>query len=289
MENKIGTNNDSPGTVGIVDVGGGNRDAFGCGVFDYLMDHNIILDCCIGVSAGSANCVSYISKQRGRNYRFYTGYNLSNKAISLGNYIFKGSFIDLDYIYCKVSNEDGKDPFDYDGFCSSDQKLFIVATDAQSGDPVYFQNDSLKRNDYRVLSASSNLAGINKAYGYNGRDYFDGGYSDPIPFRKAFQEGCEKVIIILTLPKDYRRENKNDLKLAKKMKEYPGMKNRINEKSVLYNEQLEEAIRLESEGKILILAPDEKADLGSLGKNKEEIIRLYEEGYAKAEQIRDLI
>ena len=42
--------------IGIIDVGGGNRDAFGAGVFDYLMDNKIYFDYCVGVSAGSANC-----------------------------------------------------------------------------------------------------------------------------------------------------------------------------------------------------------------------------------------
>ena len=38
--------------LGIIDVGGGNRGAFGAGVLDYCMDHGIMADYCIGVSAG---------------------------------------------------------------------------------------------------------------------------------------------------------------------------------------------------------------------------------------------
>ena len=53
--------------VGIIDVGGGMRDIYGCGVFDYLLDKKIEIDYCVGVSAGSANIASYIAKQRGRN------------------------------------------------------------------------------------------------------------------------------------------------------------------------------------------------------------------------------
>ena len=275
--------------IGVVDVGGGNRDAFGCGVFDYCMDHGIHFDFCAGVSAGSANCVSYISGQRGRNLRFYTGYNVSGKTISLLNYLKTGSILNLDYIYSTVSNEDGKDPFDYDAFCASAKRLCVVATDASAAKPVYFFNDSMKRNDYRVLAASSNLAGINKAYEYDGGYYYDGGYSDPIPFRKAFEEGCDKVVIILTLPEDYRRGNRQDHKTADKMKDYPLMKELILNKADLYNSQLDEAIQLEEEGKILILAPKEKPELGSLSKDKEEILRIYKEGYETAKRIRDFI
>ena len=60
--------------LGIVDVGGGTRGIYGAGVFDYLMDHDIQFDYAIGVSAGSANAVSYHAGQRGRNLGFYDTY-----------------------------------------------------------------------------------------------------------------------------------------------------------------------------------------------------------------------
>ena len=53
--------------MGIVDVGGGMRGVFGCGVTDFLLDNDITFDYCLGVSAGSANLASYVSRQRGRN------------------------------------------------------------------------------------------------------------------------------------------------------------------------------------------------------------------------------
>ena len=45
--------------IGIVDVGGGMRGVFGCGVTDFLLDNDITFDYCLGVSAGSANLASY--------------------------------------------------------------------------------------------------------------------------------------------------------------------------------------------------------------------------------------
>lgn len=41
--------------TGVVDVGGGLRGIYGVGIMDYCMDQGIHFDCCIGVSAGSAN------------------------------------------------------------------------------------------------------------------------------------------------------------------------------------------------------------------------------------------
>ena len=60
--------------IGIIDVGGGMRGIYTAGVYDYLLDHKVRVDYCLGVSAGAANLVSYLSGQRGRNHRYYTNY-----------------------------------------------------------------------------------------------------------------------------------------------------------------------------------------------------------------------
>ena len=95
--------------IGIIDVGGANRAVFADGIFDSMIDQDIKLDYCIGVSAGAANCSSYLSGQRGRNLEFYTNYNFSSKAIGILAWLkTRGSFIDLDYIYGTLSSRGGK-------------------------------------------------------------------------------------------------------------------------------------------------------------------------------------
>lgn len=79
--------------MGIVDVGGGMRGVFGCGVIDFLLDNDITFDYCLGVSAGSANLASYVSRQRGRNYRYYTKYSLRPEYMSAFNFVTKHSFL----------------------------------------------------------------------------------------------------------------------------------------------------------------------------------------------------
>lgn len=38
--------------IGVVDVGGGLRDIYGVGIFDFCLDNNLNFDLGIGVSAG---------------------------------------------------------------------------------------------------------------------------------------------------------------------------------------------------------------------------------------------
>ena len=275
--------------IGIIDVGGGNRGAFGAGVFDCLMDNSIYFDYCVGVSAGSANCASYASRQRGRNLIFYTKYNLSRKTINPVKHFFGADIINLDYIYSTLSNSDGACPLDYETMISSSTDMCVVATDADTAETVYIKKSEIKKDDYGAFSASSALPPFNHAYHWHGRNYFDGGISDPIPYALAFSEGCEKVVIILTLPKNHFRDTSKDADAADKMKKYPAMIPLMQHKSELYNKQLKEALDLEERGKARIIAPDGYFKGGSLAKNKEQIMQIYEEGYEKAQRIYDFI
>lgn len=92
--------------TGVVDVGGGLRGIYGAGVFDYCLDHQVQFDYCIGVSAGSANIASYLGNQKGRNYQFYMEYAFRKQYMSLHNLLHVGSYLNVDYIYGELSNQD---------------------------------------------------------------------------------------------------------------------------------------------------------------------------------------
>ena len=83
---------------GVIDVGGGTRDIFGAGVFDYFLEHGITFDKCYGVSAGCANISSFLAGQQHRNYEFYTEYSMRKQYMSFDNFFKTGSYVDLDYV-----------------------------------------------------------------------------------------------------------------------------------------------------------------------------------------------
>ena len=58
--------------IGVIDVGGGLRGSYGAGVLDACLRKGVHFDYGAGVSAGSANILSYLAGQMGRNYTFYT-------------------------------------------------------------------------------------------------------------------------------------------------------------------------------------------------------------------------
>lgn len=263
--------------TGIIDVGGGNRAVFASGVFDYLIDNDIRLDYCIGVSAGSANCCSYVSGQSGRNLNFYTRYNFSPRAIGPVAKLLTGSLIDLDYIYGTLSRSGGKCPLDYEAFMASPTEMKAVATNAETGEAEYFGKEFMKKDSYGMICASSCMPGVCKPYEFNGKRYFDGYVSDPIPFEKALADGCDSVIAILTLPKNHFRSGKDDAAAAEKLKKYPAVAKKLARQAEIYNSQLKRCLELEKEGRALILYPRHN-HLHSLEKDKKRILALYEEG-----------
>ena len=272
--------------VGIIDVGGGMRDIYGAGVFDYCMDKGIEFKYGIGVSAGSANITSYAAGQRGRNVRFYTIYSKRNEYMGWGQLLRKGNFLNLDYIYGELAKKGGEDPLDYEAIMRSGMEFYVVCTDARTGKAVYYRKEHMSQDDYGIIKASSCLPVINRPYRVGARKLYDGGLSDPIPFEKAFSDGCDKVIVILTRPKDYIRDTKNDRRMSLFIKHrYPRAARDLAKRGEVYNEQLERCRKLEEEGKVLILAPESIGGMKTLTTDTDILMNLYEKGYSDAEKI----
>lgn len=275
--------------TGIIDVGGANRAAFADGVQDYLQDHRIYTDYFIGVSAGAANGCSYVARQRGRNLKFYTKYNLSSRSIGILAWLKTGgSFIDLDYIYGRLSAKDGKSPLDYTSMIRSSTEFKIVAADAETAEPVYFDKSVMKQDDYRIIAASSCSPEACKPYHYNGRTYFDGYVSDPLPVERALSDGCDRLIVLLTLPKDHMRSDRFFKKQAAKMKKYPAIAKKLAEGAQIYNRELSICLDLEKKGKALILFPEHN-HIKMLEKDKSKILALYQEGYENGAKVKEFL
>lgn len=273
--------------IGIVDVGGGLRGVYGAGVLDRCLEEKITFDYLIGVSAGSANLAAFLAGQKGRNLKFYTEYSFRKDYMSVRNLFRQGSYIDLEYVYGDaLSNAGGEAPLDYKAMTSHPDKIAkIVATDAILGRPVYFDIGDMAQDDYGAIKASSCVPVINKAYRWKGRPYYDGGMSDPIPFQKAFDAGCHKVVVILTRPRDYYRDPKKDRRMAKFLKRYPNSAQALANRADTYNRQLRQAEEYAQAGKLLIVAPDDIGGMGTLTKDRKEILAMYEKGTRDAEAI----
>lgn len=276
--------------TGVVDVGGGLRGIYAVGVLDYCMDHNIRFDLGIGVSAGSANLASYAAGQRGRNYQFYTEYAFRKQYMSMRNFILKRSYIDMDYIYGTLSRADGENPLDYCALRDNPMEFYVVAADAKTGQARYFDKSDINQDDYSIFKASCAIPFVCKPYEVQGIPYYDGALGDPVPVQKAFQLGCDYVVVILTKPESELRTSEKDEKLAARIrKKYPIAAEKLCQRAQRYNEGVAVAQEYVRRGKALILSPDDTCGVSTLKKDKASLQRLYDKGYANGEKISDFL
>ena len=272
--------------TGVVDVGGGLRGIYGAGVFDYCLDHGIRFDYCIGVSAGSANIASYLGNQRGRNYSFYLNYSFRRQYMSLSNLFRRGSYIDMDYVYGTLSNQSGENPLDFGSVERSASVMKVVALNALTGETIYFDKNDMTQDNYRILMASSSIPVVCSPSFINGIPCYDGGIGDPVPIKKAFEDGCDKIVLILTKPVDLLREQKRDLPLARKLRrKYPKAAEQLLLRYKKYNDGVAFAKKLALRGKVLIVAPDDCCGMKTLTKNKTDMDRMYRKGYHDAQAL----
>ncbi len=276
--------------VGIIDTGGGLRGIFGAGVFDRIIDDCLHFPYLIGISAGAANVATYLAGQRGRTLRFYRDYPSRPQYMGVRPLIKKGSFVDLSYIYGTLSNSAGEDPLDFKILEKAQVTFLTVATDAVTGHAVYFPKTAYKQDDYSVLKASCCLPAVCKPIVIDGTPYYDGGVASPIPIERAFSDGCEKVVLILTRPKTEFHNPSIDQKAAALIKsKFPEAAKILNRRYEIYNDSLKKALDYEKAEKVLIIAPDSSKGIGTLTKDKEKLTALYDSGYKKAEAIKSFL
>ncbi len=276
--------------TGIVDVGGGLRGIYAAGVLDYCMEQDIKFDLGIGVSAGSANIASFAAGQRGRNYRFYTEYAFRKQYMGIGNFILKRSFVDMDYVYGTLSNSNGESPLNYSALQDNPMELWVVATDAVTGEAEYFNKKDFKQDDYSVLKASSSIPLVCKSYMVQGKAYYDGGLGDPVPIQKAFELGCDKVVLILTKPENQVRNSVKENKIAALIhKKHPEIAESLRRRAELYNKSVELAQKYAEQGRVLIISPDDTCGADTLKRDKEALERLYKKGLNDAQRILPFI
>lgn len=273
--------------TGLVVEGGGMKCAYSAGILDKFIDDGISFDYCIGVSAGSANACSYLAGQRGRNLRFYTDHISAPEYFGFKSFLKTGDLFNLKFIYGDLTNSDGEDPLDLSKILANPTKFQVVATNAQTGLPRYFDKSEIQQDDYRIIMASCAIPAACRPVEVNGNKYYDGGVSDSIPFKKAFSEGCDKVVVILSKNRDFvKTPEKSKLFYTMMCHKYPKIIDRLNNRHIKYTKQMKEMFELEKEGKIFLFAPSEHLAMSTYAMDAPGNQALYDlalKDYAKQE------
>lgn len=266
---------------GVLFEGGSFRPIFSCGVMDALLEEDIMFPYCIGVSAGAADAASYISRQKERNIRIFLNYRNDKRYFGAGNLLREKSPFGIHFVFREINNE--LDPFDMDTFQKYQGEFVITATDAHTGQVHYFYQSDVDR-DYMAFQASCALPVIFPPVKIGGRDYYDGGLSNPIPIDKLVRDGHKKALVVLTRPKGYEKVcTGSDRMSARAIRHrFPQIAQRILTRHQRYNRAVEVCEELERRGRIVLIRPD--YSLNSYEKDVEILRKNYEYGYGMARE-----
>lgn len=266
--------------------GGGMRGVYSAGVLDLLLDKDININYCIGVSAGACNCVSYISKQRKRNYRVNINYINDKRYLSFSNLIKTGSAFGMNMLFNIIPNE--LEPFDHEAFISSGTKFLVGSTNCDTGLPEFYNIKDFNKDGYDALKASISLPLVAKVIEYDNKKLMDGGIAAPIPIQKAIEDGIEKHVVILTQHKGYRKSKSKIMPIIKrKYKNYKGLIYAMENRYKHYNDTLDLLDKLEKEGKCFIIRPSIPLEVSRFERDKNKLEAIYNRGYEDAQSLSD--
>ena len=278
--------------TGLVLEGGGLRTIFSAGVCDAFLDLDLPLpNYTIGVSAGLAYGVSYLARQPRRNLKLVTTYANDPRYMSLRNLANpkNRSYFGLKFVYETIPTR--LLPFDYDSFDAYPGTVEAVVTNLNTGLAEYLP---LPRRDCPnlLLEASCAIPMMFPAIEYGGQFYYDGGCADAIPWKRAFEAGCDRVVVVLTRERDYRKEADRSLRvLESTFRKYPAFVETMRTRAAHYNASREELFALEQEGKLIVIAPEDTLGCSRTEKDTEVLRGLWQAGYFAAhrcsQQIRE--
>lgn len=242
--------------IGLVLEGGALRGLFTAGVLDFLLEQNISFDYIAGVSAGAGNMMNFISGQKGRTKNVISP-GKENNYYGLKQLIKTGNYLNLDKMVFEFSKETF--PYDFEAHHNSTVEHEIVVVNCETARAEYINGaDEDDEHTLAAVKASCSVPILSIPVEIDGHAYMDGSLVDSIPYNRAFEKGCDKVVIVMTKTGDAGPTDYSKFKpfiMAAYGKKYPKFAAALLERAGVYQVQKDEMNRLAEEGKIMVIRP----------------------------------
>jgi len=273
---------------GLVLEGGAMRGLWTAGVTDVMMEHNIWPDGLIGVSAGAAFGCNYKSRQIGRAIRYNTRFAKDPRYSGWRSLLKSGNYFNAEFGYHVVPYE--YDIFDIETFEKDPLEFTVVCTDVETGAAVYHQMDHVDYDELEWLRASASMPLASKVVEVQGHKLLDGGVSDSIPLEYYEQQGYDRNVVILTQPLGYQKEHNKLMPLMRlALRKYPRFLKALDERHLMYNQELEYVAEAERQGRCLVIRPDGPIPIGHLSHDPQQMRLVYDMGRKVGERYIDRI
>lgn len=272
--------------TGLVLEGGGFRAIFVAGVLEAMQQHELLFPYAVGVSAGAAYAVSYVSRQAGRNLQTNACIN-HPEYCGMHHLIKNGDFFNWEYIYKTIPTQ--IIPLDYQALASSSTRFQMVLTNCETIQPEYIDANSTSPEIVRdLLTATSSLPYVSKMKLIEQTLYLDGGLTDPIPVQHALTQGNNRLVVVLTRPKDYLKKPSKTAFLNKIFyRKYPKVANTLTTRVDKYNQTIREIEALEAAGKVFVIRPTTAIPIGRMENDPKSLEKVYVDTLSKMEPVME--
>lgn len=261
--------------TGLVLEGGAMRGMYTAGILDVMMENNIAVDMVVGVSAGAAFGVNFLSRQIGRVIRYNKQFNGAKGYMGLLPLLREGNVVSAEFAYGRVPRE--LDPFDDETYKASSIPFYAVVANIKTGEAEYKQIHSVFEQ-MDTLRASGSMPFVSKPVEIGDETYLDGAIADSIPFEWALSAGFEKLIVVLTRDESYTKKPMPSILIRIYKKKYPKIAQKLSTQHLRYHETLDRLKTLEAEGKAFVIRPSIPIEIGRIEKDPDKLQAVYDIG-----------
>ena len=263
--------------------GGAMRGLFTSGIIDVMMEAGIEPDGLIGVSAGAAFGCNYKSRQPGRAIRYNTRFARDKRYCSWQSWWKTGDLYNAEFGYHIIPTQ--FDIFDNKAFEENPMEFYAVCTDVTTGKAIYKRLTESTPLTYDWIRASASMPLASKVVELEGMKILDGGVADSIPLAYFEQIGYDRNVVILTQPEGYIKEHNRLMPLMRiALRNYPNLIKALDQRHIMYNQQLEYVRQAELDKRCLVIRPDQKLPIGHISHNPNEMRHIYEMGREMGER-----
>ena len=271
----------------LIVEGGAMRGAWAAGVLAYLHERGgCHYDLVYAASSGACSAAYFVAGLWEPALAIWRGH--ACKAVRKANLLRRKPIIDLAYLVDHIFRSHV--PLSVEALRQSASRFFIVLTDCHTGQPVYFHG--CDERVFAALRATASMPLGTRGYDYvDGHPYADGGVSDPIPIRRALQDGATDITVVLTHKLDMRLRQKPQWLGRIAYPQFPAVaRTWTTGQHLAYNAALDLIHKPPPGLKLLVFRPLKAVPVGALTTAQRRIDAALASGHAEAlEQIAEVV
>ena len=273
-----------PGSAILLLEGGSLRGLFTAGVLDTFMENDVYFPAVAGVSAGALNALNYVSHQPGRSASINLRYRHDGRYFGPKAALRGGSLFGLNFMLHDVKKEV---PYDEDTYAHGGMRMIAVATNAETGKAAYFEKGKTDFDFNEAVRASASLPLASAPVMLDGQPYLDGGCACPIALNWALKQGFEKIVVVTTREKGFRKKQPGQ-RMIDLYDDFYGDKPlflaTMLTQEMRYNALMDQLDELEESGRVFCVRPQEPITIGRFEGDTEKLLALYNRGHREGRE-----